>query len=88
MNEALRGKYGSWGSWGDSNPFLVESFLEGHFTLRGLVEEANRAQEIQGEELSVMRSRLEAANNKYNNLLCFNRKMMDDNNQLIRTSPL
>ena len=32
-----------------------------------------------------MRSRLEAANNKYNNLLCFNRKMMDDNNQLIRT---
>ena len=85
MNEALRSKYGNWENWGDTNPFLVCSFLEGHFTLHGLVEEANRAQEIQGEELLELRSKLEATNNKYNNLLCLNRKMMDDNSHLIRT---
>ena len=29
--------------------------------------------------------RLENAVNQYNNLLCFNRKMFEDNNSLIRT---
>ncbi len=32
-----------------------------------------------------MRVRLEKAVNQYNNLLCFNRKMFEDNSSLIRT---
>lgn len=42
-------------------------------------------QMTQSEELSTLRKQLDVATNKYNNLLCFNRKMMDDNNNLIKT---
>ena len=53
----------------------MNSFLQDHFALRSLIDEANSHQAAQSKEVDSLRSKLEITSNKYNNLLCFNRKM-------------
>jgi hypothetical protein len=50
-----------------------------------MVEENNRIQEGQTDELNSLRHQLDIAVNKYENLVYFNRKMYEDNSTLIRT---
>jgi vacuolar-type H+-ATPase subunit I/STV1 len=83
--EILKKRFSNFGEWSDSNPFMINSFLQDHFALTSLIEEANRHQVEQSREIDGLRSKLEIATNKYTNLLCFNRKMFDDNNNLIQT---
>jgi hypothetical protein len=84
MQEELKAKYSNFGSWSESHPFLVNSFLQDHLSLQSLIEDANKSQRAQSEEISRLRHQLEASSSKYNHILCFNRKMFDDNNSLIK----
>lgn len=81
----MKSKHSNFGEWSQSSPFLVNSFLQDHFAVRTIIDESNKVQEIQLEELNTLRHRLDVTTNKYQNLLCFNRKMFDDNATLIKT---
>lgn len=85
MLELLKGKYRNYGDWSESNPFLVNAFLQDHLSLRTIIDESNQIQEEQIQQINLLRHKLEIATNKYHNLLCFNRKMFDDNAVLIKT---
>lgn len=85
LKEKLKSTYSKHGSWVESDPFLINSLLKDHLSLTALVSSINHEKEAHLSELTHLRSRMEVINNKYSNLLCFNRKMLDDNNDLIRT---
>lgn len=44
LSETLKNKYASMGAWADSNPFLVNTFLQEHFIMKSTIESANRIQ--------------------------------------------
>ena len=49
MQEELKKKYSNFGDWSQSNPFLVNAFLQDHFALQALIEEANAERQMQSE---------------------------------------